>query len=74
MAKCIKMLDTGLPIRVPDAMAQELVAIGRAEYTNREEWKAGGRETKVPRTHYQQKVSFANLVWDAPHARGGTNG
>jgi len=54
MAKCIKMLETGLVIRVPDAMAQEKVDKGLAEYTNKEDWKTGGRETIVPRTHYQQ--------------------
>lgn len=58
MAKCIKMLDTGLPIRVPDAVAQEKVAKGLAEYTNKKDWKAAGRDTKVPRTHYQQHERF----------------
>jgi len=47
MAKCI-ILNTGLPIRVPDAIAQELVDSGKAEYTSKETWKASGRETKVP--------------------------
>jgi len=43
MAKCIKMLNTGQSIRVPDKMAEELVDVGRAEYINRETWKKDGR-------------------------------
>jgi hypothetical protein len=54
MAKCIKIISNGFPIRVPDDVAQEMVSSGRAEYINREEWKAGGRVTKVPKTHRQE--------------------
>jgi hypothetical protein len=44
MAKCIKMLEgNGKLIRVPDNVAYELVDDGRAEYTNKSDWKASGR-------------------------------
>jgi hypothetical protein len=44
MAKCIKMLEgDGKLIRVPDNVAGELVDAGRAEYTNKADWKDSGR-------------------------------
>ncbi len=42
--KCIKKVESTEVIRVSDQKAKEMVASGKWNYTNKEEWKMTGRK------------------------------